>query len=105
MALVVKIVKEDKEKIQFLLEGELDLNSSQYFKEKVESEYDNNPSNVEIDFSNINFMDSTCLGVLIGLSKYIKEEHKVCVVNVKDHIKKVFILTGLDKLFFCEGDR
>ncbi len=105
MALVIKTVKDEKDKIKFVLEGELDLASSQIFKEKVESEYDENPSNLEVDFSSIDFIDSTCLGIMISLSKYIKEEHEIYVVNVKDHIKKVFMLTGLDKLFLYEGDK
>ncbi len=103
MALVIKTKKDNQEKICFLLEGELDLSTAQIFKEKVEQEYEKNPSNIEVDFEKIDFIDSTCLGILVSLSKQLKNEHRICVVNLKEHIKKVFTITGLDKIFICKG--
>ncbi len=103
MALVIKS-KRDENKITFFLEGELDLHSSKVFKESVEKEYNNEPSDVELDFSKIEFIDSTCLGMLVSISKNMSETHNLCVKNLKPHIKKVFTITGLDKLFICKGE-
>ncbi len=105
MALVIKTKKDIKDEIYFILEGELDLSTAQIFKDKVEQEYEKKPSNIKVDFEKIDFIDSTCLGILVSLSKQLKDEHKICVINLKDHIKKVFTITGLDKIFICEGDK
>ncbi len=104
MGLKIKTEKID-EKITYLLDGVLDLSTADNFKESVEKEYLKNPSNIEIDFKNIDFIDSTCLGVMVSLSKQLSDEHRICVINLKDHIKKVFTITGLDKIFICKGEK
>ncbi len=104
MALVIKS-KREEEKIKFFLEGELDLQTSNFFKDSIKKEYNKEASNIELDFSNIDFIDSTCLGILVTLSKEIAEDNSVTVSNLKDHVKKVFTITGLDKLFIKEGEK
>lgn len=105
MALIIKTdVDKVNEKLVFFLDGELDLTSAQIFKESVEDEYGKNPGNIELDFDKIDFIDSTGLGTLVSLSKLLGEEHSISVLNLKDHVKRVFTITGLDKLFIRKGD-
>lgn len=105
MALTIKTDRDvDKKKLHFFLDGELDLSTAQHFRETVEEEYGKQPGDIEIDFNKIEFIDSTCLGIMVSLSKFIDKEHRLCIVNMKEHIKKVFAITGLDKLFVCNGE-
>ena len=45
-------------------------------------------------------MDSTGLGVFVGaLKKAKQDERDIHIFNIRDNIKKLFVITGLDKLF------
>ncbi|RDY29210.1 anti-sigma F factor antagonist [Romboutsia weinsteinii] len=55
--------------------------------------------NIIFDFKNINFMDSSGIGVIIGRYKKISSEGgKVFVVNVSPRVKKIFDLSGMNKI-------
>lgn len=55
--------------------------------------------NIIFNFKNINFMDSSGIGVIIGRYKKISSEGgKVTVVNANDRIKKIFDLSGMNKI-------
>ncbi|HHX18592.1 MAG TPA: STAS domain-containing protein, partial [Clostridium sp.] len=43
------------------------------------------------------------LGIFVGALKKAKQyEKKITITNLKDNIKKLFIITGLDKIFEVE---
>lgn len=55
--------------------------------------------NIVFDFKNINFMDSSGIGVIIGRYKKISNEGgKVSVVNTTPRVKKIFELSGMNKI-------
>lgn len=55
--------------------------------------------NIIFNFKNINFMDSSGIGVIIGRYKKISSEGgRVTVVNANDRIKKIFNLSGMNKI-------
>ncbi|WP_131065472.1 STAS domain-containing protein, partial [Clostridioides difficile] len=55
--------------------------------------------NVVFNFENINFMDSSGIGVIIGRYKKISNEGgRVSVINISSRVKKIFDLSGLNKI-------
>ncbi len=55
--------------------------------------------NIIFDFKNIKFMDSSGIGVIIGRYKKVSNDGgKVYVVNVNDRVKKIFDLSGMNKI-------
>ncbi|CEH35695.1 anti-sigma F factor antagonist [Romboutsia lituseburensis] len=55
--------------------------------------------NIIFDFKNIKFMDSSGIGVIIGRYKKVSNEGgKVSVVNVNARVKKIFNLSGMNKI-------
>mgnify|MGYP004692412473 FL=1 len=55
--------------------------------------------NIVFDFENINFMDSSGIGVIIGRYKKISSEKgTVSVININSRVKKVFDLSGMNKI-------
>ncbi|MGL6105428.1 anti-sigma F factor antagonist [Romboutsia sp.] len=55
--------------------------------------------NIIFDFKNIIFMDSSGIGVIIGRYKKISSDGgKVSVVNVNARVKKIFDLSGMNKI-------
>ncbi|OJV66661.1 MAG: hypothetical protein BGO41_04365 [Clostridiales bacterium 38-18] len=54
----------------------------------------------ELDFSNCNFIDSTGLGVLVGLYKKCNETHsKMILKHLKKDVARVISMTRLDQIF------
>ena len=46
----------------------------------------------------------TILGAMIGVLKKLKTDNKeIYIINPKSNVKKIFTITGLDKIFKVEG--
>jgi anti-sigma B factor antagonist len=97
--LIVKSEHSDKNAKVFV-SGEIDIYNAQQFKEKIYQIVENSTGDVSIDCSGLNYMDSTGLGVFVGaLKKAKQDERDIHIFNIRDNIKKLFVITGLDKLF------
>lgn len=91
------------EAVKVTLAGEVDIYTSQKFKEKLYDIVDSTKSDLVIDCKELNYIDSTGLGILVGTLKKSKlYGKKVCISNLKENIKKLFLITGLDKVFIIE---
>ena len=87
-----------------LLEGELDISTADKLKEYLHKLADENIIDIKIDLSNLDYIDSTGLGVMIGVLKKLKiEDKEIYILNPKSNVKKIFTITGLDKIFKVEG--
>lgn len=62
-------------------------------------------ANFVLDCSQMNFIDSTGLGELASLMKTIRGyKGTITIHGLKNHINKIFTLTGLNTIFNIEGD-
>jgi len=96
---IVDIIKQD-DICKISIIGEMDINSYLVVKEKLEEILEKKIINIEIDCENLSYIDSTGIGVLIGILKKIKKEDKqISIINAKSNIKRLFNITGLDKIF------
>ncbi len=79
------------------LDGELDHHTAEEIRQKVDKEIDkNNSKNIIFDLSNMNFMDSSGIGVVIGRYKKVsKLGGQAAVVNVNSRIDRIFKMSGL----------
>ena len=89
-----------KNALYVILNGELDEHSSSYVRETLDKILDKEVFNqVIIDLSELEFMDSTGIGVMIGRYKKLKAEEKpMYLTNPNKHIDKIFEMTGLYKI-------
>ena len=86
------------------LSGELDVSASDKLKEELKQMLDIEVLNIKIDISELEYIDSTGLGVLIGILKRAKiEEKEVEIINPRKNVLKIFTITGLNKIFKMEG--
>ena len=80
--------------------GDLDIYNNKKFKEKLADIYEDLDTDIVVDCSKLEYIDSTGLGSFISLLKLTRDEEKeITVKNLKKNIKKVFKITDLDKLF------
>lgn len=94
------ILKKEDETLFVNLSGDLDINSNKEFKEKVIEKIEN-VKKIVIDAKNLSYVDSTGLGAFISIYKNLRKGGKenIEINNLKPHIKKIFIITDLDKVF------
>ena len=88
------------------VEGQLVASNRQHLKQQVADELERGARYFLIDFRETGYIDSAGLGVLVSLSKKIREEQgELRLANLNDDLKTLFELTRLDTLFELEdGD-
>jgi anti-sigma B factor antagonist len=82
------------------VEGQLIVGNRQELKQKVLDELEKGARKFLIDFSHVGYIDSSGLGVLVSLSKKIRDQGgELRLANLNDDLKTLFELTKLDTLF------
>lgn len=86
--------------------GEIDHHTSEMIREKIDKEFLRaNAKNIIFDFSDIHFMDSSGIGVIMGRYRNIEHQGgKVVIVHIQPNIDRVFKLSGLYKIIKSYGN-
>ncbi len=82
------------------LKGELDHHASKQGREKIDSLYkEERCKNIILDVRNLNFMDSSGIGLIMGRYKVCKENGgNICVVNEGEDVERILKLAGILKI-------
>ncbi len=83
------------------VEGVIKLGeSAQFFAQTLERALDKDQGHVIIDFSQINYIDSTGIGELVGyLGRFRDFQRELILVNPSDRIRKLLAVARLAELF------
>jgi anti-sigma B factor antagonist len=82
------------------VEGQLIVGNRNELKQKVIDELEKGARKVLIDFARTGYIDSSGLGVLVTLSRRIRElGGELRLANLNEDLKTLFELTKLDTLF------
>ena len=83
------------------IEGLIKLGeSAEFFSAALENVLKNESTNVIVDFTKIDYIDSTGIGELVGyLGKFANQNRKLILVNPSDRIMKLLKLARLDVVF------
>ena len=80
--------------------GEIDIFTAPDVRRAAVSAIDEGAKRIVLDLSQTTFLDSTGLGVIIGLSKRVRPAGgDVLIVNTDDGIARTFEITGLSEIF------
>lgn len=86
--------------------GQLIVGNRQELKQRVLDELEKGARKFLIDFSKTGYIDSSGLGVLVSLSKKIREEGgELRLSGLNDDLRTLFELTKLDTLFRIADSR
>jgi len=86
--------------VHFDVSGEVDIYTCQMLKERLYKAIDEHKKDLVLDCGQLNYIDSTGLGVFVAVLKKVKQMDKeIQIVNLKESIKKLFVITSLDTLF------
>jgi anti-sigma B factor antagonist len=86
----------------FDLHGEIDISNAHQLKQQLEAAYEVHPTDMYLDLEHLSYIDSTGLGVIIGVYGNIRGNgHRTIIVNPKDNVKKLLRITSLDKVLIA----
>ena len=90
----------EKELPVIQLEGEVDVYTAPQLKQQMIALLEGGARQVVVDLTQVEYLDSTALGVLIGGLKRLREiDGNLALVCPSPRIRRVFEITGLDKIF------
>ncbi len=100
-------IRNDGGKAVAVLSGEIDHHNAKEIREKLDKFIISvQPRELIIDFKNISFMDSSGIGLIMGRHKLIHEcGGKLTVHNPQPYIRRVFRLSGIERMVSITGDK
>jgi len=88
---------ENESTYQITLNGDLDMFSSYSLEEELMKKIDKTLFDIHMDFSNVNYVDSSGIGYLMRLKTFSnKNDIKLFVTGISDEILRVFKMVKLD---------
>jgi anti-sigma B factor antagonist len=81
------------------VEGELDLFTAPSLKQMLVDALHAGSSRLVVDLSLVTFIDSTTLGVLVGVTRRLEDGARLAIVCVRPNVRKIFEFSGLDGTF------
>ena len=103
LVIIMNIKKEyNKKELTLSVEGRIDTLTSQDLEKEIAAEMGNFDSLI-IDFTNLEYISSAGLRVLIATQKKLKPENiPMTIINVNDTINEIFRMSGFDKILKIE---
>lgn len=94
------VVTEQGEWTVLAVSGEIDIATAPSLREKLHSLLADGKMQLIIDLDEVTFLDSTALGVLVGVLKRARTEGgELRIVCNQPRVRKVFEITRLDSAF------
>lgn len=99
MEISKKYIEED-EILEILIEGNLISSKAGEFKDYFVKCIEESPSNILLNFGNMDFLDSSGISSLVTMHRKLKKLNITLAIYFEsDVIEEVFVLTKLNKLF------
>lgn len=98
--MAVKILPEKKGCVVAVIEGDIDHHTAKDIRETVDEYIEKySPLILKLDFSEVRFMDSSGIGLIMGRYKLMTSlRGKLRVVNVPKNLERMIKLSGLTTL-------
>lgn len=88
------------DKLLLQVEGEIDIYTCTELKDRIYSFLDKGIKELTVDLSKVTYIDSTGLGVFIGVLRNLKEiGGSLKLLKPTPRVGKVLKITGLDRVF------
>ena len=82
------------------LTGDIDVNTSQRLRETLLRLVDGGSRHLVVDMTGVEFLDSTGLGVLVGIFHRLRAENGTLVIaGGSERVRSVFHVTQLTRIF------
>jgi len=81
------------------VEGDLDLASAPMLKRVLVERLGSGARSLVVDLSRVRFLDSTALGVLVGVHRKLQSDERVAIAGAPTPVQKVLEVSGLSPSF------
>lgn len=103
MNISVKIQEQDQ-KISVIVQGEIDAFTAPKLRERLFPLSEKAGADITINLSDVSYLDSTGLGVFVGVFKNVKSNNgKLQIVGLSQRLMKLFKMTGLANIMDISG--
>jgi len=86
------------------IDGEVDAEHAAQLKKAIAKAREDFAKSFVLDLSQVSFIDSTGLGVLISLMRHLHEaKGRLKLVGLRDEVRSIFEITRLYKVFELAG--
>ena len=93
-------IREENGKAIVTFEGRLDTAAAEQVSKDVESIYEGEARDIIIDCTELSYISSSGLRILLGIRKYAgRVGAKVSVVGANEDIRSILFTTGFNNLF------
>lgn len=97
-------LEETDNKLKGYIHGEIDAHTAPVLREKLEAYQNKDGVNAELDLSDVNYMDSTGLGVFVAFYKSVNSNGgHVKLKGLSARLKRLFDITGLGDIMDIES--
>jgi anti-sigma B factor antagonist len=94
------VTRTEGEKTVIVVGGEIDVYTAPKLREQIVQLVDDGHYRLVVDMEQVEFLDSTGLGVLVGGLKRVRaHDGSLDLVCTQERILKIFRITGLTKVF------
>lgn len=98
MDLEINVIDEGQKSI-VKLAGEIDIYTAPKLKEALMPHTKNENNVLIVDLAEVDYMDSTGLGVFISVLKSTREnDSSFKIINLQERVLRLFTITGLDEI-------
>ncbi len=99
MNLQIDVREKEKNAYHVTVSGEVDAYTAPELRETVTPLTKNEGADIVIDLSEVNYMDSTGLGVFIGVLKSVRANNGTLkLTGMSDRVTRLFEITGLNEV-------
>ena len=77
----------------------IDASKAPEFKQEITSRIESGHTKLLLDFSMIDFIDSTGLGALVACMRRLGSREKLSIVGAKGAVSRLFAITRMDQVF------
>ncbi|RUL53670.1 MULTISPECIES: STAS domain-containing protein [Lysinibacillus] len=98
--------REDGEIIKGFIEGEVDTYTAPLLRDELDTIRIFEGVLIELDLSQVNYMDSTGLGIFVAFyKKVLKQNGNLKLVALSSRLTRLFEITGLSELMDIESNK
>jgi anti-anti-sigma factor len=89
----------DDHTIVVTIDGDLDVATAPTLKWRLVDALEAGYRHLVLDLSGVGFMDSTAIGVLVGVKRHLQAGGQLAIASPLPDVQKIFEVTGLDASF------
>ncbi|EUJ19079.1 STAS domain-containing protein [Listeria aquatica] len=99
MNINIKIEDKSEKQAEAFISGEIDAYTAPKLKEALDGYQSKENFTLKVDLSDVGYMDSTGLGVFVGLFKNLRTKNsELVLIGLSERLYRLFEITGLSEI-------